>query len=238
MIQPSQNVEGWQEEMWLIYQQYYYVPKEYFMQKIAGFTYQALYFSGEKLVGFMGVKVERGVEIDAKVYTLMGFGTVVIDAKYRHNGLVQRTVTRLYISEKWKNPFANIYLWTFANTYKPYLIFARHLKIAYPTYKKEVATHEKNLIESIGARYSNNSILTYYPNTGFVGFYYQNNIIDECKEIKKEDLIEPNIRYFYERKQEIEKMLPNKNLCLITIAPANLGNLIYSFFRRINFIKT
>jgi len=216
------------DAMWTIYHRYYEFDKETMIERVEHFYYNVLFFHNTTLVGFTGVVLKRGVVIENKKYTLIGLGQTIIQVDYRNQNFIQHTCSKLFLQEQLRNPFAKIFLWTLAGSYKPYLIFSQHIKIAYPTLNCTQTNESKAIIEHIGQHYLP-SFCQYIKNEGIGIIQMEKFITDETVKVKPEDLQNPHIAYFQSQVKKGESYLNGQEgcVCVITIAPANWANLLY-----------
>lgn len=216
-------------DMWSLYQQYYNDPKEMFMERIEQIERQAVFFDKHKIVGFTGIVVDRNVQVSGKSRTFIGIEQSVIDKKYRNKNLIQRTLTRLFFQEKWKNAFTHIYIWSASASYIPYLIFTQYLKKAYPSHFCTPCEEIKDLMNYLGKKHLNAFPFQYYHDTPFSSFGLENCMLDTATKVTEKELQNPNIAYYHTLVNEGRKYLKEAQheLLVTTIAPANWENFNY-----------
>jgi hypothetical protein len=242
-ILSAKEIHPYLSDMWAVYSQYYNDPEVLFKQRLFQIDRQALFFSGKTLVGFTGVVVDRDLKMNGDSYTLIGLEQTVIDVKYRHQGFIQRTCTRLFLQEKWHNPQDKVFLWSANASYLPYLIFTQYLKVAYPAHFCPLTEEAKGIMSFLGEKHLDTYPFKYYPNTPYSVFQIENGISDENIKITEHGLKNLNIFYYNQLLQDGQRYLQNPlhQLLLITIAPANWTNLLFWIKRfslkKINSVK-
>lgn len=233
----NDEIKPYLAEMWGVYSQYYNDPKELFMARAMFFDCQAMFYDKQKLVGFTAITVDRNISIGDKQHTFIGLNQSVIDKAYRNQNLIQRLCTRLFLQERWKNLFSNIYIWSANASHLPYLIFAQYLKKCYPSHFHPLSNDAKEIMVFLGKKHLNAYPYQYYPDTPFGSFNLANCMIDDAAKIYEKDLTNPHIFYFQQLMKEGEKHLqnPEHELLVITIAPANWENFAFwvkRFFKK------
>ena len=204
------------EQMWGLYQQYYYYEKRAFINRIKDYDYLALFKQKAELVGFIGIKVDRP-NLDGQQYLLMRFGQAVIQQTHRGKSLIPITSLKLCCL-LWKDLLKRkLYFWADNISYKSYLVFAKTAEEFYPTYKTAMPSAIKSLIDFIGEnRYPD----TYDKATGTVR---KNSkvVSDASCTVCHKYLQDSDIQYYVTANQGYEQ-----GHGLITVAPVNKKNLL------------
>jgi hypothetical protein len=213
-ITGNQLSEEVKEEMWQVYHKYYHYSREYFMQRIERNNYFSFYRSEGRIIGFTGLRINR-TSVGQKECLLIYFGQTIIDKAFRGKALIPRTATKLCL-RYWKDILlGRVYVWADALTYKAYLVFAKTIAEYYPTYKRSMPKHIKQLIQFVGVEYYGN---TFNEATGTIT-KDQLLVNDPCTKIKLSETRDKDVRFYLEA---------NENYTLghglITMAPMHLSN--------------
>ncbi len=173
------------EAMWATYRKYYDCEKSYFINRMAQHDFFILFLNNKEIVGFTGIKRDV-IKTGKTKKTIVGLAMTVVDKNHRNKSLMQRAVAKLHQRELILNPFRKIFVWTVAASYKPYLVFAKGVKIFYPqaefdmpkdykVLKKTICEKhfedynlDKNLVYIKGFRVTDSSVLTYERKDGTI----------------------------------------------------------------------
>lgn len=203
-------------EMWQLYQKYYFCDYDTFIERLETVKYVSFYKKANRIVGFIGIEVVRQ-HLHGRNYLLMRFGQVIIDKAFRGKSLIPITgakLCRLF----WKDfLFGHTYFWADTLTYKSYLVFAKTLEEFYPSYKQPTPYQVKDVIDFIGTnRYGGN---------------YNSALGTVCKSFKFVNDFTTEVQAKYREDKDIQ-FFANVNARhreghgLITIAPASFRNLL------------
>ncbi|MBL4648651.1 MAG: hypothetical protein JKY03_02890 [Aureispira sp.] len=122
------------------------------MSRIAQHNYFILFLRNKEIVGFTGIKKDI-IKNGTTKNTVVGLAMTVVDKKYRNKALIQRAVCKLYQREFMQHPFRNIFVWSVAATYKPYLVFSKGIEIFYPKANMDMPEDYKVLKRTICEKY-------------------------------------------------------------------------------------
>ena len=211
------------EAMWATYCKYYDCEKAYFMSRIAQHNYFILFLRNEEIIGFTGIKKDVIKNGNTK-NTVVGLAMTVIDKEYRNKALIQRAVYKVYQREFIQNPFRNIFVWSVAATYKPYLVFAKGMEIFYPNVDvnmpEEYKMLKKTICEKHFEEYNLDKNLVYIK--GFKVTDSSVLINEEKDETVDKDILYYKSLYFSGRHIENREIKG-----VLTLAPMNINNLFY-----------
>ena len=208
--------EETKEAMWAIYRSYYHYDRSVFMERFGRNTHYAFYRSGDRLIGFTGLRINR-TKVSQCSRLLIYFGQTIIEREYRGQGLIQRTGALLCYRYFWQILCSRAYFWADTLTYKAYLVFAKTLREYYPNFRKDNPADIEQLIAYIGQTHYPDS---YCPESGTVSKPV-NYVADRSTAIHLSDTRDADVLFF---------TLANPNHIdghgLITLGPINYLNLL------------
>lgn len=213
------------DELWTLYAPHHNFTREAFEDRLKkGMTYVTRYrdFTSGILVGMTAIRVEKTILTSGiKVHTVYS-GMSYIEPPYRGLRLLPRTLGHYGTKLKLRHPFGNVYLWSDAISYKPYVVSARSTKELYPSRKGETPAHIREFIQWVGKRYYGDA---FDPETGTVR-KTSNRLKDHVAPITEKELEDPDIRFYAENNPFYQR-----GDGLINVIPLSWENLSTSFFK-------
>ena len=88
-------------ELWQVYRKQYPCEFPFFILQLEHYNYIAIYTVEERIIGFMGVRINR-TEVEGKQYLLLNFGAPVMQKDYAAHKLEQYTIGKLLV-HYWKD---------------------------------------------------------------------------------------------------------------------------------------
>ncbi|MEL6588546.1 MAG: hypothetical protein AAFQ68_00615, partial [Bacteroidota bacterium] len=210
------------EQMWELYSQYYHYSKETFMERIPRNDHYALYYKGEQLVGFTGLRITP-FRFDSRWRMTIYFGQTIVHKAFRGRALIQKTGFELLRRYWYYFLFAKVYFWCDALTYKAYLVFARTLEEYYPNPSHHRPNAIEKLMHHIGEKHYGEC---YQAHTGTIQKPTK-YVADPSTDIKSPDLSNPLIAFYQQRNPGYVD-----GNGLLTLAPVNAQN-IWLLARRV-----
>ena len=225
-IVSNKLTETIKEQMWNLYRQYYHYTKADFMQRVEKNNFYSFYTSGDKIIGFTGLRINQS-RINDKKQFLVYFGQTVVHEDFRGKSLIPVTGAKLCM-KFWKEMLlSDVYFWADSLTYKAYLVFAKTVEVMYPSRKRFMPTQVKTIIDHIGKIHYGN---TYCPKTGTV--QKQKVLVnDTTMHIPQKYRADEDIRFYLKSNPLFEE-----GHGLLTITPmnrTNIGNLMGRYLRKI-----
>ncbi|MCO6162660.1 hypothetical protein [Flavobacterium sp. NRK F7] len=207
-----------QERIWAIYKTSYTVEREVFLDKQQRLDLYAMYYNPKKeLVGFTGIR-KNSCTTSSRKYIAIYLGQTIILPQYRGKKLIQKTVMRIMLHLKFKNPFHKIVIWNDSLSYRPYLVMAKGLKDFYPNPNKAEQKEFEAIRDELGMKYYPES---YDKQTGIVSKAHRVLLADEIT-LTEKDLQNEYIQFFVKKNPGYIE-----GNGLITFSPATFGNLFY-----------
>ena len=180
-----------QESMWEIYKHYYHYSKAYFMDRLTKQHQFVVFYQGEKLVGFTGIKIQK-VKIAGRTRRLIYYGQTVLDPRVRGKSLLAASGFKLCL-KYWKDLLlGRICFWCDALSYKSYLLFAKSVESCYPSYQAPTPKAIDHVIQYIG---NENYKDTFCAATGTVQ-KPENYINDPSVLVQPADKNDPDINFY------------------------------------------
>lgn len=215
------------EELWKLYGPHHNsTPSEFatrITQKMHSVTRYRHRKTGELLgmtaVRFDQVKLANGMTIHT-VYSGMSY----IHPVCRGMRLLPRTLAHYGTRLKLRHPFGNVWLWSDAISYKPYVLSARSAKVLYPSRKNPTPPHVKEFMDWVGITYYGDA---YNSSMGTVR-KESNRLKSHVAPISEEALADPDIRFFVEHNPGYQN-----GDGLLNVIPLSWANLATSTWRSI-----
>ncbi len=209
------------EEMWALYGPHHNVLRPHFEARLLGFAQVAVFREEGRIAGFTGVRFRRFVVEGSPCQTIY-FGQTFLDPSARGRQLIQRTVTRLFLTERARSPLVPWFFWSDALSYKPYLVMARNLDLFFPHPTLPTPPRIRALLDRIGEAYYPG---LYDPSSGTVR-RPEARLKEHVAPISEQDLSDPFLR-FYAQKNPGHAAGHG----LLVLCPMTLHNLL-SYLRR------
>lgn len=205
------------EAMWRLYAPFYHYTRDDFMRRIPGNTHYALYWRGEALVGFTGLRLQD-MTIAGREHFLVYFGQTVVAPEVRGKGLINRTGWLLFRRFWTSFLHKRTYFWADALSYRAYLGFAKNLIEYYPSYRTAVPAQVNAVRAYLGEQYYGDH---YCATTGTISkpAYL---IRDHRVQLAPAKLADPDIRFYASANPR-----QAEGHGLLTLAPIHLGNLAH-----------
>jgi hypothetical protein len=176
------------------------------------------------LLGMTAVRMDRTTLSDgAVVYTLYS-GMSYISPACRGMRLLPRTLARYGTRLKLRHPFGNVWLWSDAISYKPYVLSARSARTLYPSRHHSTPKRVKEFMDWVGNKYYGTQ---YHAPSGTVRKEF-NRLKEHVAPITEKELADPDIRFFAERNPGYQQ-----GDGLLNVIPLTWANMATSTWRAI-----
>lgn len=181
------------DAMWSIYGPHHDVPRARMDARLGSTLDRVHLFTvDERLVGFLGMRLETLTPRDGAPLAAMYMGLGYIQPEHRRRGFIQRAVIRELLRHWRTSPHRRMVFWTDALSYKPYLIVARNLCNAHPLRQGE-NPRLAAIADALGALH--------------YGDAYANGVVRKpsrllapgVADIHAHDLEDPDIRFYAEK---------------------------------------
>lgn len=172
----------------------------------------------QEIVGFVGIRYYSFLCIELSDTQTLSFGQVYIKPAFRGKFLIQRTVIKLLLQYKLKNPFSTLFFYTDALSYKPFLLMANHLANYYPNPFENNPYYIDELLDQIGEKY----YPEFYQRDTKTTSREHNLLNDPSLMITKDKLKNQHIRFYASQNYD-----HNKGDGLLIICPMSIKNVIF-----------
>jgi hypothetical protein len=180
--------------MWALYGPHHNVTREHFEDRWRSLDQVATFHRAGEVRGMVGVRLRTFEVLGEPIHTLY-FGQVFVDPSQRGKLLIQRLVTRLFLTHRLRHPGQRLVLWSNALTFNPYLVMAHHLAEFYPSRHAPTPPWASDLLGQIGAHYYPD---TFEPEAGTVR--KPSRLLHEgTSRITERELANPDIAFYARR---------------------------------------
>lgn len=225
---PTQDLSAAKlQELWDIYSPHHNTERAEFEARITQKMDFVTCYQNKKtgeLLGMTAVRMDTVTLSDGtKVYTVYS-GMSYISPACRGMRLLPRTLARYGTRLKLRHPFGNVWLWSDAISYKPYVLSARSARTLYPSRNTETPPRVKEFMDWVGTKYYGTQ---YNAKMGTVRKAF-NRLKDHVAPITEKELADPDIRFFAERNPGYQN-----GDGLLNVIPLSWGNMATSTLRAI-----
>lgn len=210
-------------ELWELYAPHHNVSREEYLGRVLnGLTHLTQYRDAYtyELVGCTGVREEIfTLSSGAKAYTVYSGMSFILPA-YRGLHLLPRTLSYYSLKLKLSNPFRQVFVWSDAISYKPYLLTARSTRKFFPSRKFATPPQIQELIHLVGHQFYGEN----YDEASGTVRKESNRLKQHVAPVSDRDLRDPDIAFFVRHNPGYAK-----GDGLINVIPITFRNISTSF---------
>jgi hypothetical protein len=215
------------EKAWAVCNSLYEMEEADFYQRLSIFKRFAIFWDGERSVGFLSF-FENHIQLEGKKIVLLGIGHGGLLKDYRAKGLIMRASLPQMLRMQLKYPFKKLYMWGMVMSQLSYRLAVRNVEHYFIRSMTKTDSLEQKLIDYIGNSYYPD---TYNPSRGIAAVRF--HVKDPLAFPTAAELNHPLTQLFFRELPEAQYANNQKGLLYIYPVWSN-----YPFWIRKNILKT